>query len=204
MDEQICTLSELDFCFIKTYQIIYHIKTYQIIYHIKTYQIIDQDRFDCVQGSGVNNRTILGVAVLKSVDIPAVSYWYWIGAAALFGFIVLFNVLFTFALMYLNRKSLNILFKMKAQIVFNVVTNLLYFFVSALGKPQAIISEETAAEIEGDQDELKEEPRLRRPLSKKDAISRSLSASDGNNSSKMHISLCSNSVFRYKTIKLLI
>ncbi|KAK3219964.1 hypothetical protein Dsin_013934 [Dipteronia sinensis] len=107
---------------------------------------------------GSDSITKLGVAVLKSVDIPAVSYWYWIGAAALFGFIVLFNVLFTIALMYLNP----------------------------LGKPQAIISEETAAEIEGDQDELsKEEPRLRRPQSKKDAISRSLSASDGNNSREM-------------------
>ncbi|TXG46305.1 hypothetical protein EZV62_028185 [Acer yangbiense] len=109
-------------------------------------------------GTGLNNGTKLGVAVLKSVDIPAESYWYWIGAAALFGFIVLFNVLFTIALMYLNP----------------------------LGKPQAIISEETAAEIEGDQDELsKEEPRLRRPQSKKDATSRSLSASDGNNSREM-------------------
>ncbi|KAK1577774.1 hypothetical protein Q3G72_024687 [Acer saccharum] len=109
-------------------------------------------------GTGLNNGTKLAVAVLKSFDIPAESYWYWIGAAALFGFIVLFNVLFTIALMYLNP----------------------------LGKPQAIISEETAAEIEGDQDELsKEEPRLRRPQSKKDATSRSLSASDGNNSREM-------------------
>ncbi|KAK0598474.1 hypothetical protein LWI29_034970 [Acer saccharum] len=109
-------------------------------------------------GTGLNNGTKLAVAVLKSFDIPAESYWYWIGAAALFGFIVLFNVLFTIALMYLNP----------------------------LGKPQAIISEETAAEIEGDQDELsKEEPRLRRPQSKKDATSRSLSASDGNNLREM-------------------
>lgn len=35
--------------------------------------------------------------------------------------------------------------------------------------------------------ESKEEPRLRRPVSKKDSIFRSLSAADGNNSSKKHI-----------------
>ncbi|KAL5822739.1 hypothetical protein ACOSQ4_020639 [Xanthoceras sorbifolium] len=105
-----------------------------------------------------DNVTKLGVAVLKSVDIPAESYWYWIGAAALLGFTVLFNVLFTLALMYLNP----------------------------LGNKQATISEETATEIEGDH-ESKEAPRLRRPKSKKDSNSRSLSASDGNNSREMAV-----------------
>ncbi|GJM98188.1 hypothetical protein PR202_ga15175 [Eleusine coracana subsp. coracana] len=47
--------------------------------------------------------------------------WYWIGAAALLGFTIFFNVLFTLSLMYLNP----------------------------LGKPQAVISEETAKEAEG-------------------------------------------------------
>lgn len=55
--------------------------------------------------------------------------------------------------------------------------------ISALSKAQTIISDETAAEI--DPDESKEEPRLRRPKSKKDSLARALSASDGNNSSKM-------------------
>lgn len=52
----------------------------------------------------------------------------------------------------------------------------------ALGKPQAIIYEEVAEEIEADQS--KEEPRLRRPKSKKDSFSQSLTSSDGNNLSK--------------------
>lgn len=52
----------------------------------------------------------------------------------------------------------------------------------ALGKPQAIISEEVAEEIEADQS--KEEPRLRRPQSKKDSFSQSLTSFDGNNLSK--------------------
>lgn len=38
--------------------------------------------------------------------------------------------------------------------------------------------------MEGDQEESKEEPRLRRPKSKTESIHRSLSAADGNNSSK--------------------
>ncbi|CAN6728365.1 unnamed protein product [Malus baccata var. baccata] len=50
--------------------------------------------------------------------------------------------------------------------------------------PQAIISEEAANKMEVDQEESKEEPRLRRPPSKKDFQSRSLSSNDGNNSSK--------------------
>ncbi|KAJ4718044.1 Pleiotropic drug resistance ABC transporter [Melia azedarach] len=106
-----------------------------------------------------DNVTKLGVAVLHNSDIPADSNWYWIGAGALIGFIVLFNVLFTFALMYL----------------------------SPLGKPQAILSEEAAAEMEADQEESKEEPRLRRPMSKKDSFPRSLSATDANNSREMAI-----------------
>ncbi|GLT66273.1 hypothetical protein SLA2020_386450 [Shorea laevis] len=104
-----------------------------------------------------DNLTELGVAVLNNFDIYTNKNWYWIGAAALFGFTVLFNVLFTFALMYLSPP----------------------------GKPQAIISEETADDMEAGQDEPEEQPRLRRPKSKKDSFPRSLSASDGNNSREM-------------------
>jgi len=50
--------------------------------------------------------TMLGMAVLQKFDVPQYKYWYWIGAAALLGFTVLFNVLFTLSLMYLNRKLL--------------------------------------------------------------------------------------------------
>lgn len=56
----------------------------------------------------------------------------------------------------------------------------------ATGKPQAIISEEDADEMEAEQ-ESREEPRLRRPVSKKDSISGSLKSADGNNTSKKHI-----------------
>ncbi|KAK9142055.1 hypothetical protein Syun_011455 [Stephania yunnanensis] len=64
--------------------------------------------------------TRLGEAVLKNIGVFRKSYWYWIGAAALAGFAIVFNVLFTLALMYLNP----------------------------FGKRQAIISEEAAQEME--------------------------------------------------------
>ncbi|PON88560.1 ABC transporter-like [Trema orientale] len=51
-----------------------------------------------------DNSTRLGVAVLESFNVFPEKNWYWIGTAALLGFAVLFNVLFTFALMYLNRE----------------------------------------------------------------------------------------------------
>lgn len=47
----------------------------------------------------------LGISVLDLVGVFPHKYWYWIGVAALVGFTILFNVLFTVALMYLNRKS---------------------------------------------------------------------------------------------------
>ncbi|XP_074327307.1 ABC transporter G family member 29-like [Apium graveolens] len=49
-----------------------------------------------------DNNTSLGVAVLKSFHFHVNPNWVWICAAALFGFIVLFNILFTFALTYLS------------------------------------------------------------------------------------------------------
>ncbi|KAL3511745.1 hypothetical protein ACH5RR_024462 [Cinchona calisaya] len=89
-----------------------------------------------------DGKTILGLQVLKNFDVFPERNWFWIGAAALLGFIVLFNILFTFALMYLNP----------------------------LGKPQAIISKEQASEMENDQQEGKEEPRLQTIKSKKGEI----------------------------------
>ncbi|XP_024969108.1 ABC transporter G family member 35-like isoform X3 [Cynara cardunculus var. scolymus] len=71
-----------------------------------------------------DNVTPLGTSVLESLDIPTQTSWYWIGAAALLGFAVLFNVLFTLALMYFD----------------------------APGKPQAVISKEAAEEMENQQD----------------------------------------------------
>ncbi|XP_076894183.1 ABC transporter G family member 29-like [Bidens hawaiensis] len=68
-----------------------------------------------------DNTTNLGFAILKSMDIPTSESSYWIGAGALLGFIFLFNILFTVSLMYLQ----------------------------APGKPQAIISKEKAAAMDG-------------------------------------------------------
>ncbi|XP_014516313.1 ABC transporter G family member 36 [Vigna radiata var. radiata] len=97
--------------------------------------------------------TTLGLSVLRNFDVFAKEEWYWIGAAALFGYIIFYNVLFTLALMYLNP----------------------------LGKKQAIISEEDASEMETGGD-TNEEPRLvRPPQSNKDSMLRSLSTADGNN-----------------------
>ncbi|KAL5697556.1 ABC transporter G member 36 [Ranunculus cassubicifolius] len=60
----------------------------------------------------------LGLQMLNNFDVYARKYWYWIGVAALAGYVVLFNVLFTVSLMYLNP----------------------------LGKKQAMISEDEANE----------------------------------------------------------
>ncbi|KAI3766553.1 hypothetical protein L2E82_16617 [Cichorium intybus] len=68
-----------------------------------------------------DNSTNMGYAVLKNLDIPTKESSFWIGAAALLGFVFLFNIFFTLALMYLE----------------------------APGKPQAIISKAEAAAMEG-------------------------------------------------------
>lgn len=106
-----------------------------------------------------DNTTRLGVAILRNFDIFQEKNWYWIGVAALVGFTILFNVLFTFTLMYLNP----------------------------LGKPQAIISKEQAREMEIGHEETDDAPRLRTTKSKKDSLPHSLSASDGNNTMEMAI-----------------
>ncbi len=50
------------------------------------------------------NRT-LGQQVLFNSGLPTHAYWYWIGVAALVGYVILFYTLYTLALTYLNRKS---------------------------------------------------------------------------------------------------
>ncbi|XVF24906.1 hypothetical protein REPUB_Repub13aG0168100 [Reevesia pubescens] len=47
----------------------------------------------------------LGVAILESLEVSRNKNWYWIGVGALVGFSILFNVLFTLALTYLNPPS---------------------------------------------------------------------------------------------------
>ncbi|KAL2338309.1 hypothetical protein Fmac_012755 [Flemingia macrophylla] len=44
----------------------------------------------------------LGLAVLKERSLYAESYWYWIGLGAMVGYTILFNILFTIFLAYLN------------------------------------------------------------------------------------------------------
>ncbi|OIW15880.1 hypothetical protein TanjilG_04415 [Lupinus angustifolius] len=96
-------------------------------------------------------QTTIGLATLNNYGAHAEKRWYWIGAGALLGFVILYNVLFTLALMYLNP----------------------------IGKKQAIISEEEASEIKSGEDS-KEEPRLLKPESNKELPLGSLSSADGN------------------------
>ncbi|KFK38987.1 hypothetical protein AALP_AA3G185300 [Arabis alpina] len=49
-----------------------------------------------------DNSTRLGVAVLKIFDVFTDPSWYWIGVGVLLGFVILFNILVTLALTYLN------------------------------------------------------------------------------------------------------
>lgn len=58
----------------------------------------------------------------------------------------------------------------------------------ALGKLQAVISEETAIEIETNQGRNKEPPRFRRTGSSKEYIPQALSARDGNGTCKIYLS----------------
>lgn len=44
--------------------------------------------------------------MLKNFDVFQDRNWYWIGAASLLGFTVLFNLLFTVTLTYFSRKQL--------------------------------------------------------------------------------------------------
>lgn len=68
--------------------------------------------------NGTIDAPTLGIAVLKSRGFFTEQYWYWISIGVLIAFAILFNVLFTVALAYLNP----------------------------LGKPQAILSDEALDE----------------------------------------------------------
>ena len=60
--------------------------------------------FILMQKAGDHGNGSLGVALLKARSLFPQSYWYWIGIGALLGYTVLFNLLFTIFLTYLNRK----------------------------------------------------------------------------------------------------
>ncbi|KAK9666048.1 hypothetical protein RND81_14G156100 [Saponaria officinalis] len=51
---------------------------------------------------GTDGKTPLGLAVLKNFNVYPHPYWYWIGVAALAGFVVITNVGYTIALSYLS------------------------------------------------------------------------------------------------------
>jgi hypothetical protein len=64
-----------------------------------------------------NSAHTLGQQILINSGVFPKNYWYWIGVAALMGYVLLFNTMYTFVLTYLNP----------------------------LGKPQAIISKDALA-----------------------------------------------------------
>ncbi|XP_030464607.2 ABC transporter G family member 35-like isoform X2 [Syzygium oleosum] len=106
-----------------------------------------------------SSNTTTGLAVLKNYGLSNEN-WYWIGASALIGFIILLNVLYTLALTYLNP----------------------------LGKPQATISEEADKDEEDEQSELKDKSRMRRLSSiMRESFSGPLSTFDGNNTRGMEL-----------------
>ncbi|KAJ0794192.1 putative ABC-2 type transporter, plant PDR ABC transporter associated [Helianthus annuus] len=56
------------------------------------------------KAAGNNTDIPLGTMLLKVRSLFPEDYWYWIGVGALLGYTILFNVLFTLFLTYLNRK----------------------------------------------------------------------------------------------------
>jgi ABC-type multidrug transport system ATPase subunit/ABC-type multidrug transport system permease subunit len=51
-----------------------------------------------------NSAHTLGQQILINSGVFPKNYWYWIGVAALMGYVLLFNTMYTFVLTYLNRK----------------------------------------------------------------------------------------------------
>ncbi|PIA64722.1 hypothetical protein AQUCO_00100293v1, partial [Aquilegia coerulea] len=103
------------------------------------------------------NVTSLGVSVLKTIGAFPRSYWFWIGAGALLVFTIIFNVLFTLTLMYLDP----------------------------LGKPQPVLSEDVIEGMEGNL-KTREESRLKLARSNGGGH-RSLSSSDANRTRDVEI-----------------
>ncbi|KAK8639134.1 hypothetical protein V6N13_137527 [Hibiscus sabdariffa] len=74
-----------------------------------------------------------------------------------------------------------------SQCSFNILFTFALAHLDPLGKPQAVISEETTEELEANYEGITEEPRLRRPKSSKDSFPRSFSTADALNSKEMEI-----------------
>ncbi|KAK3031146.1 hypothetical protein RJ639_035144 [Escallonia herrerae] len=92
--------------------------------------------------AGNDSNLPLGVAILKARSLFPQSYWYWIGVAALLGYTVLFNILFTFFLTYLNRKP-SLLSEQKPKLNPQSQKNVIRRdgVWTALGKRQAVVSD---------------------------------------------------------------
>ncbi|XP_024523228.1 ABC transporter G family member 35 [Selaginella moellendorffii] len=102
----------------------------------------------------VNSTLTLGVKALRDRSFQYRGYWFWIGVAALVGFVTLFNVIYTLALTFLKP----------------------------LGKPQAVISEESMAEIQASQQGTEYDPYAKsQERSNRRSLPRSLSSTDANN-----------------------
>jgi hypothetical protein len=69
----------------------------------------------------------LGLEVLSSRGIFEKSYWYWIGVGTLFGYSILFNLLFCFFLKVLDRK-LTLLLSLCPSILKTYTIPTLYLF----------------------------------------------------------------------------
>lgn len=97
-----------------------------------------------MQSLGNNSTSRLGDQLLKTRSLFPQKYWYWIGVAALLGYTVLFNILFTLSLTYLNRKPSLPFIKNTWKDTFEII-NVLVISV-ALVKQQAVVSEEELQE----------------------------------------------------------
>jgi hypothetical protein len=96
----------------------------------------------------------VGVKLLESRGFFTESYWYWIGLAALVGFAVILNILFTLALHYLNRNDRLVSLTIKF-VVFRILfmclssrssDSIVWVYFSAPGKQQAVVAEDLLEE----------------------------------------------------------
>jgi ABC-type multidrug transport system ATPase subunit/ABC-type multidrug transport system permease subunit len=90
----------------------------------------------------------LGQQILINSGVFPKNYWYWIGIAALMGYVLLFNTMYTFVLTYLNP----------------------------LGKPQAIISKDALAAKEANLEGVEVSLPSRARSKSRKSLSRSLSS----------------------------
>lgn len=79
-----------------------------------------------------------GLVLLKARSFFTEDYWFWICIGALFGFSLLFNVLFIAALTFLNRKSLSLMLFLGYWMAMKFQYDMLGNSLSALGDSKAV------------------------------------------------------------------